>query len=299
MTTLADTIELTRSYLMTGQQDRINLLDLTINASVTTVQFRYDPQSVVPNARIAVDLEEMHIISVSGSSAGATATVIRGFNGSTAASHDAGAVIRVSPQFSNWRIAQEVNDELSDLSAPNVGLFRIRPIEFTFNPAVMGYNLTATDMIDIWRVRFDVPGPEKNWPVMRRDEWYLDQDANTTDFAGGKQLVLRRPAFPGHTVRVSYKASFGGPLTALADDVLSVAGLHTEAHDILALGAALKLTMGRDIKRSFMESQPEPRRSSEVGTSAGQIAMRPILGKYADRIQSELTRLNERYPEQI
>jgi hypothetical protein len=299
MTTLHDAVELTRSYLMTGQQDRLNLLDLDVNSSVDIIQFRDELAGVVANTRIAIDLEEMHVRSVSGSAAGSTATVIRGFNGSTAAAHTNGAIIRVAPQFSSWRIAQEINEELGDLSAPTSGLFRIRPIEFTFTPAQFGYNLTAADMIDIWRVRYDYPGPFKDWPVMDRRDWYLDQDANLTDFPGGKQLVLRRPAFPGHTVRVSYKATFGGPLSAVTDDILAVTGLHTEAHDLLSLGSALSLTMGRDIKRSFMESQPEPRRSSEVGTSAGQIAMRPLLGKYADRIIAEVSRLYQRYPEQL
>jgi hypothetical protein len=299
MTTLADAVSLTRNYLMTGQQDRLNVLQTTVNTSITSIQFTHELLSVVPNTRIAIDLEEMHVIAVSGSSAGSTATVIRGYNGSTAASHTAGAIIRVAPQFSDWRISQEINTELKELSGPNVGLYRIRPYEFTFTPATFGYNINATDMIDVWRVRFDHPGPEKDWPVFRREDWYVDQDANTTAFPQGIQLVLRKPAFPGHTVRVSYKASFGGPLTATTDDILNVTGLHNEAHDILSLGAALGLVMGRDIKRSFMESQPEPRRSDEVGTSAGQMAMRPIIGRYQDRVASEVTRLQQRYPEQI
>jgi len=299
MTTLADTIELTRGYLMTGQQDRLNVLDLDINSVVDTVQFRYELKSIVPNVRISIDLEEMHVISVTGSGATSTAKVIRGFGGSTAASHTNGAVIRVSPQFSDWRISQEINDELEELSAPQSGLYRMKSIEFTYSPAQSGYNINASDMIDIWRVRYDHPGPERDWPVMNRNEWYFDQDANTTDFPNGKSLVLRVPAFPGFLVRVSYKASFGGPLTTGASDVLAVTGLHNEAHDLLSLGAALSLTMGRDIKRSFMESQPEPRRSDEVGTSAGQIAMRPLVAKYTDRINAEVTRLQQRYPEQI
>lgn len=299
MTTLSDAIELTRQYLMTGQQDRINVLQTTVDASIETVQFEHEAKGLVPNARFAIELEEFHTIAASGTAPGSTATVIRGFGGSTAAAHTAGAIIRIAPQFSDWRIAQEINQELQDLSAPNAGLFRMRNYEFTFSPARAGYDIPVTDMIDVWRVNYDSPGPLHDWPVFNRRDWFLDQSASTSDFSSGNQLVLRQAASPGRTVKVAYKAKFGGPLTALSDNILTVTGLHVEAHQLLSLGAAISLAMGRDIKRSFMESQPEPRRSSEVGTSAGQIAMRPIISMYQSQLVSEVTRLQQRFPEQI
>jgi len=299
MTTFLQAIEHTRQYLMTGQQDRTNVLQTAVNASIVTIQFTYELKSVVENSIISIDLEDMKVVATPSSAPGTSVTVIRGFNGSTPATHAINSIIRVSSQFSNWRIGTEINEELGDLSAPDVGLYRIVPVEFDYNPAQQGYNLTAGGLIDIWRVRFDVPGPQNDWPVLRRDEWYLDQDASLSEFPGGKQLVLRVPAFPGHTIRVSYKSSFGGPMTAVTDDVLSVTGLHDEAHDILSIGAALRLLMGRDVKRSFMESQPEPRRSDEVGTQASTAAMRALAAKYDQRIQSEVTRLAQRYPDQF
>lgn len=299
MTTFIDVIERTRNYLMTGQQDRTNILDLTIDSSTDTVQFRYELKSVVENAVISIDLEEMKVLSVSSTAAGSTATVVRGFSGSTAAAHTIGAIIRVSAQFTNFRIGQEINEELESLSSPLSGLFRIESTDFTFTPSQMGYSLNVPGLIDVWRVRYDVPGPSQEWPVFRRDSWYLDQDPDPTEFPDNVQLVLRKPAFPGHTVRVSYKSTFGGPLTTPAQDILTVTGLHTEAHNLLPLGAAISLTMGRDVKRSFMESQPEPRRSDEVGTSAGQLAMRPIIAKYQSDLDNEVNRLMQRYPEQM
>lgn len=299
MTTLSDAIELTRQYLMTGQQDVINVLDQNIDNSTTTLTPRFELKGIIPGARISIDLEEFHVVSVSGSAALSSITVIRGFNGSTPASHTAGAIIRVNPHFSDWRLSQEINTQLNEFSSPNVGLYQVKSVDFIFNPAQYGYNITAPDLIDIWRVRYDSPGPSNDWPVFNRRDWYLDQDADTSEFSGGKQLVLRAPAYPGHTVRVSYKAKFGGPLTSLSDDILTVTGLHTEAHDILSLGAAINASIGRDTKRTFTHNQPEPRRANEVGAGAATQAVLPLLSKYDERVQAELSRLNQRYPDQI
>src|SRR5262245_50671918 len=203
---------------MTGTQERINVLQTTVNNSIDTIILQHELKGVVEGSRIAIEMEEMHVLAAPSTAPGSSITVIRGYAGSTAASHTAGAIIRCNPQFSDYRISQEVNDELKELSSPEVGMFQIKPLEFQYNPAQSGYNISAADLIDIWRVRYDTPGPYNDWPMLRRDEWYLDQHANTTDFPGGKQLVLRVAGFPGFTVRVSYKAKFTSMVT-YTDDV--------------------------------------------------------------------------------
>lgn len=298
MTTLRDTIEDTRQLLMSGTQDRLNVLQTSIDNAITSIQFTHELKGVVENARISIGLEEMHVLSVPGTAPGSSATVIRGYGGSPKLAHAAGDIIRVNPKFSDHRIKSEVNDELQGLSSPRSGLFQMKFVEFDYNPAVAGYNINATDLIDIWRVRYDMPGPTLEWPVLRRDEWYLDQHANTTDFPQGIQLVLRCPGFPGHAVRVSYKAKFS-LVTNDTDDILAVSGLHDEAHRILPYGAAIGLTVGREVKRSFLTRQPEPRRSDEVPSGAAARATAILASNYTEFVQEEVERLLQRYPEQI
>jgi hypothetical protein len=294
VTTFGDVIKRAKNYLMTGQPDRLNVLQTSVDNSpaTTTIQFLYDLNGVNPGTTINIDLEEMHVVSITGQIAGSTAQVIRAVNGSTIASHSANALIEVSPQFSSYRIAQSINTNLSSLSA--AGLFQIKAYEFPYIPATSGYNIVATDFIDVWRVRYNIPGPGHEWPVLRPDQYRIDQNPNTTDFPN-LQLVLYEPAYPGGTVRVSYKAGFT-PLSAITDNVLTISGLHTEAHDIPALGAAIDLAAGRELKRTFLNRQPEPRRQDEVPVGSIQRSILGIMQQYNTRLTEEVRRLRRRFP---
>lgn len=297
MTIFGDLIHATRNHLMTGQQDRLNVLDVSVdnNPSTMTIQFRYEPKAVAEGTQISVGLEDLHVLSISGNTPGSQATCIRGVNGSSVLAHTAGDLIRVAPQFTDFKLGHYVNECLDDLSAE--GLFRIRSVEFTYNPAVSGYNLPNTDLIDIWRVRYKSPGVDNYWDVIPPADYYLDQDANTDpdQFPSGTQLVLRQGGYSGQPVRVSYRASFPN-LTAVTDDVLAVAGLHTQAHKLPPLGAAIDALGGREIKRSFLNRQPEPRRQQEVPPGSANQSMLPLIKLYESKLAYEVKRLKRRYP---
>lgn len=292
MTTFSDLVERTRSHLLSGGTDRLNQLQSGVGVNAATLQMLLPANGITVGSTLNIDLEEYYVTAVGGT----TVSVIPGFNGSVSAAHNANAIVRVNSKFSNYKIGIRINDAIEDLSGD--GLFRIKNFEFTFNPAQAAYNVDAADIIDIWRVKYDVPGPTQEWPDVPKGQWYFDQDANTTDFANGKSLLLTAGGFPGHLVRVSYKASFA-PLVAIGDDVAAVSGIHQEAHKLLPLGAAIYLLGGREVKRTFMERQPEPRRQEEVPVGGASQAMRPILIEYADILRRERRRLRRRYPDQI
>lgn len=292
MTTFSDLIEETRNNLMSGQQDRLNVLDLTVNDTTDTINLRYDLLGVGPGTRLVIDLEEMHVLGVSGLQAGSSVTVIRGHGGSDPAAHTADAIVYVNPQFSTFRIAKHVNQALQDLSSYN--LFQIKRTNFTYNATQMGYNLNVPDLIDIWRVSYDYPGVFNDWPEIDKTYWDLDQAADVTDFPQMK-LVLRDGGHPGYQIHVAYKAGFA-TLTNITDDVLAVSGLHTEAHDLPPMLASLDLLMGREIKRSFLNRQPEPRRQQEVPPGSAQESMQAIVAIFQGRVTREIRRLKRRYP---
>lgn len=296
MTTFLQLIDDTRDYLMTGQSDIINVLHADIAANATSLQLRHELKGVEVGSRLAIDLEEFHVISKTGTVPESVVTVIPAFGGSVAAAHTAGAIVRVNPQFSNWRISRYVNKCLESLVGE--GLFQVKTVTFTYNPSQAGYNIDASDLIDVWRVRYDYPGPVNDWPVLSVRDYYLDQAADISEFVNGKQLVLRRGGYPGQKVRMSYRAGFT-LLSSLTQDVETISGLHASAHEIPPLGAAFRLLVGRDIKRSFLNRQPEPRRQEEVPVGAATNAMLPIAEKYYRALDREITVLTRRYPPQI
>lgn len=296
-TTFQQLIDDSRGYLMTGQPDQVNVLDANISGGATSLILRYDLKGVDYGSRLAIGLEEFFVIAKSGTVPQSTVTVIPGYNGSSQAAHTAGDIVRVNPQFSDWRISRQINKCLDALVGE--GLFRIKTAPtITYNPAQAGYNLNAPDLIDIWRVRYDYPGPINDWPVLIPQAYYLDQDADTSEFPNGKQFVLRDGGYPGQKIRISYRAGFAA-LVNLTDDVETVSGLHSSAHEIPPLGAAYRLLAGRDVKRSFLNRQPEPRRSDEVPPGAATNAMMPLVQKYYRAIDREIQVLTRRYPPQL
>jgi hypothetical protein len=296
VTTYAQVIHRTRARLMTSQREPINTLAATIDADDTTVTFT-NPVNFHDGIRLSIDLEDMHVVDVAQS--GTSATVIRGVDGSTAAAHTAGVIAHINPVWTNWQISLGVNDELHALSSPTNGLFRIRTVDFDYQPAVAGYNLASLeDYLDIWRVRYDTPGPTNDWPVIPRSMWRVDRAADTTDFASGTALILSAGGFPGQKVRVSYKATFD-TLTAVADDVETVSGLHAQAHDILSLGAALRLLSGTEAQRAYTTTQADTRYASEVPPRTATGALIPLIEQRQERIAEEQARLARQYPESL
>ena len=128
---------------------------------------------------------------------------------------------------------------------------------------------------------------------MDRNEWRLRRDMSTADFASGAALTVNGYVEPG-SMRVTYKAPFASLVTA-TDNVESVSGLHAQAHDILPLGAAIRLTAGAEIARNFLD-QADTRRADEVPGTARLGQMRALLQLRQQRIDAEKARLYAKYP---
>ena len=170
----------------------------------------------------------------------------------------------------------------------------MKTVEFTYNIAQDGYNLTGVtdDILSVYQVTYKDTGSENTEPVV--PTWTLRRDRNTSSFASGYALVLHDDANSGQTVRVQYKTGF----TALAatSTALSTVGLHSEAYDLPAIGAALRLMSTRPVRREFIDEQGSSRRAEEVPAGAISASMRDLRALRDTRINSEATRLDTQYP---
>lgn len=297
MTVVADVLaECRDDYLMTGTRDSRNTLNGAISStSATAFTFTYQG-GVGAGAKLSVDLEDLYVYAAPSAT---TATVSRGDFGSTAATHADGALVLVNPRFTNAQILRAVNHELQALSSPANGLFQMKTVDLTYNASVDGYDLTSvTDVIDIHDVRYQAIGPEQEWPVIDHHLWEHDRNLPAATFPSGQALMVRGYVDPGRTIRVRYRAPYTA-LAAVGDNVLTVAGLHAEAHDLLALGAAIRLTAGREIHRNFDETQGSTRRSTEVPPGANLGANRGLMQLRQKRIQEEASRLGVMFPRRV
>lgn len=288
--TCGNLIDRTIDLLQGSRREALNTLNTTMNSSVTSVVLDLDPTAVQIGTVLSIDLELMYVTGISSQ----TATVIRGYRGSTAAAHTAGAVITVNPRYSRFSVFNALNDDLNDLSAEGLGKFAA--VELTYNPAVEGYNLTGVTSIDeIVQVSYQDVGPEKDWPPIPMGLWSLRRNAETDDFSTGFALITKGYSEPGMQLRVVYRAPFS-LFTAESSDAQTVAGLPATANDLPPLGAAMRLVYPREGQRNQIEAQPDTRRADEVPAGALLNAARGWQELRAGRILRELQRQERQYP---
>jgi hypothetical protein len=287
VTTASDLILRAKIHLLGNTREEINVLVGDYTAGGGTLTFAYPMASITPGADLEIDTEVFRVMSVSGQ----TATVRGGQLGSTPAHHDSGSVVTVNPRFYAHSILTDLNNSLADLDG--AGIYQEVSLNITFNPVVSGYDLTgAGTVLDILEVRYQQVGPTRRFPVI--PHWSLMRDMDTSVFPSGTGLVIDSPGFPGLPLRVRYAA----PLTQISavTDTLDMIGLSYTAADLPPIGAAIRQMMGRDVKRSFLEAQPDTRRAQEVPPGVAQGAIRTLQGMYQAGIADERMRQLQRFP---
>jgi hypothetical protein len=220
-----------------------------------------------------------------------TLEVQRGYNGTTAAAHTAGAIVTVNPRFPRAQCLEALNDEISDLSSPMHGLFQIKTLNLDYNGSDVMLNLTGvTSIIDL--IQVSVRYMTDDYPIARKVR--LVRDLPTDDFASGFAVRFDQGVFPGR-LRIVYKAAYGTAATESVD-VNTTGGLQESCTDILALGTQIRLMSPREIKRNFTESQGDTRRADEVTVGAVGNSITNLQRLRRDRIQAEAARLARSYP---
>lgn len=285
-------IDKTRGHLLNGFQEERNVLSSSYTAGGTSLVLTYAMGGIRVGARLCIGTNTFYVLAVSGQ----TATVVGGQDGSTDANAASGATVRVNPRFTDNDIWQALTDDLGDLSSPMNGLYAIGTVDFTYNAALQGYDLgaIASSLIDGYEVKYLTPGSYKDTPRIPRDMWRINRNVNTTEIASGLSLELFQAAYPGYSVRFTYKSTFAAPASNAAD--VSTSGLQTSALDLPPIGAALRLMAGREIKRNFTESQGDTRRATEVPAGAVANSSTGLARLRMSRIVAEASRLDSLYP---
>ena len=291
MTTAAQLVDRTVQNLLAGTVEERNKLASSVNSSVDSLTMSYALGSLREQTVFEIESELFYVWE--SNTTAKTATVERGFGGSTAASHSSGAVVTVNPRFPRHQVLQALNSELADLSSPMNGLYQMKTVDLSYNGSDRMVNLTSvTAMIDLYDVRYRYLSDD--YPIVRNVR--LLRDMPTTDFASGFVLAFDQEVRSG-TVRVLYKA----PYTQFSSEsaTTATAGVTTEVEDLLVLGAQIRLMAGREVKRNFTESQGDTRRAEEVPAGAVGNSITNLLRLRRDRIQAEAARLARQYPLRI
>lgn len=287
MTTVQQLLDrIRRDYLTQGRVEPRNKLASSITDSETTLTFTCDLDNIVAGSIISIGLEDFHVWSTDTTAK--TAVVDRGIDGTTAAAHTTAERVRVTPRWTDAQLLRAVNSELDNLYAQ--GLYGVDTDAFDYSASTIGYEIDA-NADSIWQVQvkdyaFD------NWVRLSGWEFRVNQD--TTMFPSGKAIYLRQGAYPGQSVQVSYRRPFVH-LSSLSQTVASTSLLADTSEDVLAMGTAITLLVGRGVSQRLLESQGSTRRAEEVPPGALEQAITPIIRQYQARVRAERSTLTRKY----
>ena len=314
-----DLIETTYRRLVSGIRERVVQINQAagMGSLDTTIVLSGDQTNqIFPGCTLSCDLEVWYCTAWNAGTL--TATLVRGYFNSTKAPHANSALVYINSRFTRFDIAKAINDDLSSLSSPTNGLYRVGVASVVWNPVRVGYDLGALpdNYIDILEVRYRIPTPSQNFPAIPRNKWAKVQwtQANTDSlFASGHGLIFYENAYPGLNVYVTYSCPFI-PLSDVNDSVWStptvndpappfngygttstVQNLWKTMTDIPPLGASIALSQPREVSRNFMESQPDARKAVEVPAGAVMNSTQALVLRRAQRIQEEADRLDRIY----
>ena len=289
MSTAGALINRASRQLLSGTVEERNKLAATVTSGDTSMTLSYDLSGVRTGAVIECETELLYVWEAVPATK--TITVERGYAGTTAASHSSGAIVTLNPRFPRAQMLDALNFELDDLSSTANGLYRVVAASLSYNGSDRQINITsATNIIDIIDVRLRYLADD--YPIIRGVR--LQRQLPTTDFASGFALVLDDLVMAG-TLRVTYKAPFVRA-SAESSDLQTDCFFPVTAEDIIEMGVVLRMMAGREIKRSFIESQGDTRRPDEVPPGASRDSVANIQRLRRERIIAEAARLKAQYP---
>lgn len=289
-------IQKTARYLVPSQRDLAVQVDTAVTAGDEVLNLKGTAvKSLAVGALLAIDLEVYYVLGWNPQTG--VADVIPGYQGSEPADHAVDTLTFIDPKFSKFDIAVAINDDLDDLSSPSNGVVGINSVPITFNPVYMGYDLGAVPVgfIDVLEVRYRIPYPTHNFPLIAGTDWQVARNLNDPIFPSGTAIFLYADAYPGLPFYVTYAAPLTH-MTQLSDPVAATTNLPITALDLPPLGAACRLVEGREVKRNFIETQPDARKAPEVPAGAVMNSMHGIEARRIKRIDAEADRIKAQYP---
>ena len=277
----------------TLRQDRQT--HLTATASATATSITVASAQNISSGIIQIDDELIYVDSYDRNSGVLSIPPYgRGYNGTSAATHQNGARVIVSPTFPSVDVKDAINETLLS-TFPDLYTTGIHT--FAFSPARSTYAL-PDEVETVLGVSYETTGPSKEWLPVRG--WRVDPMANTEAFNSRNSLTLLSGVESGRTVQVFY-TSAPTVMDADDDDFEIVTGLPASCKDLIVIGASARLASFIDPGRLTFGSAESDQQSQIAGRAygAGTNAAKYLLALYDKRLAEEARKLNDRNPIRI
>jgi hypothetical protein len=301
MTTTLDLVNRVRANLLGARQDGVN----TVNVDVSDIPD--DDTGWAYNIELAFPIEGLAVGSVVGTGAFVYQVVsvnlsAKSFVGLPLDRFDdatpppaSGDLIRLNPEYTDLAIMRALNQSIADMSSPTNGLFNFTETIFQYEAARSSYEVDSANqgIQMVLEVSYDVPGPERTWHIVPRNQYTVKREADLNDFPSGISLTLARGGYPGRDVRVV----FAVPLPQIDSWTNNdPSPLDSLVEDIPVLGATAALLGPNEAKRGTTGAQSDTRRASEVPAGSNAAAARWFQQEYQRRIAAEAARNARLWP---
>ena len=277
----------------TLRQDRQTHLTAAVNATATSITVA--SATNISTGIIQIDNELIYVDSYDRNSGVLSIPPYgRGYNGTSAATHQNGARVIVSPTFPSVDIKEAINDSIQ---AVFPDLYSTGTHTFSYSTAKSTYPL-PDEVETVLGVSFQTTGPSKEWLPIRG--WRVDPMANTTAFNSRNSISLYSGVEPGRTVQIFY-TSAPTVMDSNDDDFEIVTGLPASCKDVIILGASARLASYVDPGRLTFGSAESDQQSQIAGRSygAGTNTAKYLLALYDKRLAEESRKLTDRNPTRI
>jgi hypothetical protein len=277
----------------TLRQDRQTHLTSAVNATATAINV--SSAQNVSTGIIQIDDELIYVDSYDRNSGVLNIPPYgRGYNGTSAATHQTGARVIISPTFPSVDVKDAINETIL---ATFPDLYTTGTHTFVYSPAKSTYPL-PNEVETVLGVSYETIGPSKEWAPIRN--WRVDPMANIDSFDSRNSISLYSGVETGRTVQVYY-TSAPTIMDSNDDDFETVTGLSASCKDVMILGAAARLASFIDPGRLTFGSAESDQQSQVAGRSygAGTNASKYLLALYDKRLAEESRKLSDRNPIRI
>lgn len=266
-------------------QDRVTPLTNGIGATDTTFTVTYPfGQAVgISPGVVQIDSELLYVVSVDSGTGVVTLApgFGRGYRGTTATTHSAGAMVVSRPKFPRADLFKQLN-EIVGAVWPD--LFAVQTYTTTVSFPSNTYTLPNTNGAAMSVLDAQWQDPIGNW--VKCPSYSIDPYDAT--FRLGSGAMIGRP------LRILYTTQ-PRQFVAETDDFVTQTGLPDSTSDVLTLGVVAKLVPGLDISRAQLSSVEQSDRSRVVPPSAGVTVAKYIMALYEERLSNEAASLRRQY----
>lgn len=237
-----------------SHRTELNRLDGAVTDTQDTLTVEFDAGGIRAGSILEVEEEALYVWGVSTK----TATVQRGFLGTTAAPHNDKSIVRVEPRFLRSEMLAAVHAEIRSWPT-NVYARDVRDV--TFPASVQSQELAGLTGDGVQLLHAYTQGPQGS-------RWYATPNVRleartAASGSNGYRLSVATPFSQATTLRLVLRIPLD-PATLGPTDDFGTVGIPPVLVDVIPVGAAARLLMGREVPRTDPYAQGRSRPAEEV-----------------------------------